>query len=108
MKDYTEENRAKMAPHIAYLRGWAQRAIAQSGRNRITSEARDDFLSDNPDLAIELLRRGLTVESIQNVGRMESLLREVVAYSRAWRKNGDRDDLWDVIAEIEQWLGSEL
>lgn len=29
-KDYTEENRAKMAPHIAYLRGWAQRNMAQA------------------------------------------------------------------------------
>lgn len=70
-------------------------------------QARDEWLASHPDIASDLLVHGLTVEAIEDVIRLRIILDDIVRYSRAWRKNGDRDDLWDVIAEAENVLSGK-
>lgn len=70
-------------------------------------KVRNEWLSQHPEIATELLTLGLTVESIEDTIRYRIILDDIVRLSRAWRKNGDRDDLWDVIAEAENVLAGK-
>ncbi len=71
------------------------------------NRVRDEWLESHPDIAVDLLVRGLTVESLEDACRLRIILGDIIRFSRAWRKNPPRDDLWDVIAEAENVLSGE-